>query len=575
VARTLEQARPSDAVAGEGSREAEAERSSSALHTLALITLIAGVLQAVAVIVLGTSEVDDVQRAAAEGSRAYVLAALISVACLWGVYAFRRKPTISLPLLLAWPVLVFLPLRGALSPLGLAYHGEFITYHFLGLVGAALCVWVPLRWVRSPELRARIGVSRWVPFVASTLGTAALLVAQVAGIPSLRLSVASGLAAAGAMLMLTTWAAAVATTWTVARPSGPRLAAALLMLPVATRVLFTGTGGVGAGLRGAPVHPDAMTWVGLAIVLVAAVVAALLRPRLEIWLQGLIAVVCMIAVGMLWIGYTYMFGVLEDGLDGIARSFLGFSLPYPAYVSTWQVFGFMLGLFFILATIYTCLVSSRDRNRGVALGLLAVAGIGLSSPHLVLLMAAGILSFVDTLVDPVQQRLADGDDDGESQGSTPAKSTGAFDVGELVEHLGRRLGAPESIGVDDVSVLRDDLDGVTYEVRARGGRRLELLLTVGLPGRGAPAFELVPDRGQGGQRPAHLLARTHRVAGDARALEAFGDRPLDALTRLPGARIRAWEAGWEIELSGREALAQADADALESVVRAVARAVRG
>lgn len=551
--------------------------SSPALHALALVTLVAGVLQAVAVVVLGTAEVDDVKRAASEGVGAYVLAALISVACLWGVYLSRRRPAISLPVLLSWPLLVYLPLRRALSPLGLAYHGEFILYHFLGLVGAAVCVWVPLRWAYDPILRARLGPLRWSTLPPAILGGLALLVAQIARVSSLRVETASGLATVGALCMLATWVVAVASTWRWARPSGARVAAALLIVPVVVRVLLTGDGGVAAGLRGAPVAAGATVWVGAAIVAVAVAVAGLLRPRLEIWLQALIAAVCILAVTLAWAAYTHWFGILEDGLDGIARSFLGFSLPYPAYVPTWRKFGFMLGLFFVLATIYTCLVSTRDRNRGVGLGLLAVAGIGLSSPHLVMLMTAGILVFVDTLVDPVQQQLATRlDHTGASPSPAPkaGRVDGDIELRELLARVAGRLGAPEPVAIDELSVLRDELDGVVYELRSRAGRKPELLITVGLPGRGAPSFELVPDAGQAGHRPAHLLARSHRVVGDARTLESVGDRPLDALTRLPRARVRAWDAGWETELSGCDALADADADALESVVRALVRAVQ-
>jgi hypothetical protein len=110
------------------------------------------------------------------------------------------------------------------------------------------------------------------------------------------------------------------------------------------------------------------------------------------------------------------------------------------------------------------------------------------------------------------------------------------------------------------------------DVRARvepAGSRIEL--SVGLPGRGDPVFELIPDPGKRGQRPAHLLARSHRVHGEMRALEAFGDAPLDALTCFPTAYLRAWEGGVSVDL-GRE-LISLRVDHLESLVRSLVRAL--
>ena len=71
-------------------------------------------------------------------------------------------------------------------------------------------------------------------------------------------------------------------------------------------------------------------------------------------------------------------------------------------------------------------------------------------------------------------------------------------------------------------------------------RVLVATLTVG-PALGAaevahasPLFELVADPGERGQRPAHLLARSHRIVGDARALERYGDAKRYYLEVRPG-----------------------------------------
>lgn len=558
--------------------DADSTSSPAATHTLALVALLAAVVQAVTVVVLGNAKMEAVQQAAAEGSFAYVLGTLIVVACLWGVYALRDRPAVALPLLLATPLLVWLPLRTRLSALGLAYHGEYIAYHFVALLSAVLCEWIPRRWATDPVRAARLGPLRWVPFGLSVITSVTLMLAHLSAIPGFRFAQAPALAAAGAVTALLLWGTCVAVAFR--RPAGAAatvptsragsIALALLLLPVLTRVLATGEGGPAAGLRGAPVDAGGVMLVAVAIVVVAALVAALLRPKMELWLHGLIAFVCMVAVAMAGAAYTYMFGVLEDGLDGVARSFLGFSVPYPAYVPTWQVVGFMLGMFFILLTVYTTLVSTRDRTRGVALAMLTVAGIGLSSPHLVLLMTAGVLVFADDLLFPPADPEPD-DAHGDAAGEGDGNQQGARDLTAVVEHVARRLDAAEPVTVDSLSMLRDEVEGVAFDLRARDGRKPELTLTVGLAGRTSPDYELVPDKGQGGHRPAHLLARTHRVVGDARALERLGDRPLDALTRLPHARVRAWEAGWEVELKGKQAVADADADAIEGVLRAVAR----
>jgi hypothetical protein len=143
----------------------------------------------------------------------------------------------------------------------------------------------------------------------------------------------------------------------------------------------------------------------------------------------------------------------------------------------------------------------------------------------------------------------------------------------LAERLGLDPPTEVATGPHAVSFgLRGEVGSSVLDVRARvepSSARIEL--SVGLPGRGDPVFELIPDPGKRGQRPAHLLARSHRLHGEMRALEAFGDAPLDALTCFPTAYLRAWDGGVSVDL-GRE-LVGLRVDHLEALVRSLARAL--
>jgi hypothetical protein len=120
--------------------------------------------------------------------------------------------------------------------------------------------------------------------------------------------------------------------------------------------------------------------------------------------------------------------------------------------------------------------------------------------------------------------------------------------------------------------LRGAVRDTAIDLRAKiDRRRTTIELIIGLPGRGAPVFELIPDTSGRGPRPAHLIARSHRIKGEPRAIEGLGDAPLDALTCFPTARLQAWDGGVEIEL-GPE-LSGLRVDTLEALVRNHVRAL--
>ena len=69
-------------------------------------------------------------------------------------------------------------------------------------------------------------------------------------------------------------------------------------------------------------------------------------------------------------------------------------------------------------------------------------------------------------------------------------------------------------------VVRGDVGDAPVDLRARAtsGDGWDVTITVGLLGRGRAPLGLVPEPGDDGHRPAHLLARTHRARGQVRLL---------------------------------------------------------
>ncbi|HET6584925.1 MAG TPA: hypothetical protein VFG69_15820, partial [Nannocystaceae bacterium] len=83
---------------------------------------------------------------------------------------------------------------------------------------------------------------------------------------------------------------------------------------------------------------------------------------------------------------------------------------------------------------------------------------------------------------------------------------------------------------------------------------------------------LEPSTGDGGSRPAHELGRTHRLQGDPRELERWGDALLDALFGLTTVRARLWSTGAEIDFGAD--LAPLDAKRIEQILRAAIDVLR-
>lgn len=543
---------------------------------IAAVALAAGLLQIIASVALGLASLERFTAAADERPAIYMVVAVLIGAGSLSVWLMRGRLAIALTLAAVWPVGMWYALRPHTSLLGLAYHGEFVLHHLAAMLCLFVAVGVPLAWAFDD----RLGKLRWFPAVFAVPGTLALVGSHLGRAPLGPLWLADrSLATTGAALLLLAWPVAIAVFWRQLGPRQRRPLSVLLLLPLLVRV---GTAGWD-GLSGELVPQAHIVWVGAALIVTGISTLVLLRPRLEHWVLAVVGIICLLGSMFAYYLYEHGFGELEDGLGGLLQSQFGFVVPYPSYVDDTRSAALMMGLFFMFVTVYAALVSAEDRVRGIALGLMVIAGIGFSSPHLALMFGTGALLVIEGMLPGAPDRELDAAPGYSAyvpqdleQAATPSDGQLAR-VHAVLDGLAERLGldAPTVVatGPHAASIgLRGELGGAVLDVRARvepGAARIEL--SVGLPGRGDSVFELIPDPGKRGQRPAHLLARSHRVHGEMRALETFGDAPLDALTCFPTAYLRAWDGGVSVDL-GRE-LVSLRVDHLEALVRSLARAL--
>jgi hypothetical protein len=551
----------------EGSR-----RSERSFWGIAAVALAAGLLQIIASVALGMASLDRFTAAANERPAIYMVVAVLIGAGSLSIWLMRERFTIALMLAAVWPLGMWYALRQHTSWLGLAYHGEFVLHHLSAVLCLFVAIGVPLAWAFDD----RLGKVRWFPALFAVPGTLALVGSHLGRAPLGPLWLADrSLATTGAALLLLAWPVAIAVFWRQLGPRQRRPLAVLLLLPLVVRVGAAGWD----GLSGELVPHEHIVWVGSALIVTGIAALLLLRPRLEYWVLAVVGVICLVGSMFAYWLYEHGFGELEDGLGGLLQSLFGFVIPYPSYVDDTRSAALMMGLFFMFVTVYSALVSAEDRVRGIALGLMVIAGIGFSSPHLALMFGTGALLVIEGLLPGAPAReleAAPSHITDHDQGTAPTEGQLAR-VHAVLDGLAERLGLdpPTEVATGRLAVsfgLRGEVGSSVLDVRARvepSSARIEL--SVGLPGRGDPVFELIPDPGKRGQRPAHLLARSHRLHGEMRALEAFGDAPLDALTCFPTAYLRAWDGGVSVDL-GRE-LVGLRVDHLEALVRSLARAL--
>lgn len=489
-----------------------------------------------ATVMLGLAPLEHLRVAAAEGAQPYLLGMLATVLGVIVVWFLRRRPLWAVVLLLVWQGAVFWPLRARTTGLGLAFHGEYVLHHFTGLLAAATCVAIGMHWIR----RADLGSARVVPGALAVLGTVALLVAHVLEQPSMGGHELPWLEQGGAATLLLAWGTALVLLWPRLHPSRLRWVAVALLLPFVIRVLMAwpeGLAGASVADSGRPV---------LMVAMVAGTVTALLafQPSVAPGVRALVMVFSGVATLILFFFYWFHFGNLEADLGGLAQSMFAFSLPYPRYVPAWQVVMVMVGLFAMFSAAYAGLVTPGQRTRGLALALLLVTGLGLSTPPLVLMTGAAALVWIDSLTGV-------GSDSAVGRGAArpPARP-----MDELLAEVAERLGLPDVVTLEDAGrsllAVRGERAETPVDLRARASTRgwWQVTVTVGVLGRGRAPLGLVPEPGDEGHRPAHLLARSHRARGQVRQLELLDDTFFDALVPFPQARVDLWDAGTRVRL---------------------------
>lgn len=521
---------------------------------LAAVALAAGILQVMATVMLGLASLEELRAAASEGARPYLLGTLAMMLGLGVAWLLRRRPVWSLVLLVGWTGAVLWPLHSRASLLGLAYHGEYVLHHFTGLVAAAACIAVATSWLR----RAELGLARFLPAGLALLGTLALVTAHVIEQPSLRGVPWPWMERSGTAALLLAWATTLLVLWRHLGPPRLRLVAAALLLPFVVRVVFA----FPESLEGASVVDEGRVPLMVTMVLSGLVTFVSFRPALQPGIRGMVLVFSGFATLMLYYFYWRGFGELEAGLGGLAQSVFAFSLPYPTYFGGFgalKVWAVMLGLFATFAAAYSGLVCPGQRVRGAALALMIVAGLGLSTPPLTLMTGAAALVWLDSILGGgAGQRVWKAPDD-------PMET--------VLEGAAERMSLPEVLVLDDggrsLLSLRGEVAEVAVDLRARPvSAGWDLTLVVGVLGRGRPPLSLLPEPGDDGHRPAHLLGRTHRAAGQVRQLELLEDDLLDALLPFPDARVELWDAGSRVRLGAD--LGGLDDERLARLVRALA-----
>lgn len=526
----------------------------SAAPVLVVCALVGGLLQILASIHLGIQRVDALTAAAQEGPGIYLLAVLGCGVGLGALWILRARPLVATVAFLLWQLAVLWPLAKRMTLLGVSLHGEFILHHFVALVAALACVAFATALANAPEL----GRLRWLGVFAVVIGVACGLTGHVGATLHMGVRIAPMLHAVATLTLVGSAILWFALDVHQHGSTPSRWAALPLFVPFVLKIVATG-----------PLAQDAQIpaqWRGTitgVLIVCAFAITGLMRPRPNRPVAIAITISSALTIAMLYLVYRRDFGEVEDGLGGLVQTLIGFVPPYPQYVPSWALVVAMLGAFSALHTAAGAMATTLDRDRGTALALVLVTGIGLSSPQLALMTGAGLLAFA-------AHRARD------DEASPPA-----FPLPELLQEVASKLGlslatVPGARAGVELSALRGSMGGVAIDVRAQSGPKgrenqsgtsaARLRMRVGLQGRGRPLVALEPSVGDGGARPAHEIGRSHRLQGDPRELERWGDGLLDALFGLASVRARLWSTGAEIDFGGD--LAQLDAARIERILRA-------
>ncbi|MBX7082460.1 MAG: hypothetical protein K1X88_24860 [Nannocystaceae bacterium] len=520
----------------------------STAATLAAFALVGGLLQILASAVLGMERLDALTAASQEGPWMYLAAAAGVVAGCVALWILRRRPMIAALSFLLWQAAILWPLSRRMSWVGLALHGEFLLHHFIAT--ACACATLVLAWAVVRE-RGR-GAMRWPAAVC-------LVVAALAGawghLAQVRGAVRAEQLGHGLVVVATLAASALLVgRELIAQPrSRTRWAAAVLLAPLAVRALASGP----FALAHAPVPPGLRApFLGL-LVLAAAALTVLLRPRPPRAIAIGMTLLSALSVATLYLVYRGSFGKLEDGLGPLVQSMLGFLPPYPEAVPTLVLVTVMVGAFLALQTAGGSLSADDARDRGIGLALVMVAGVGWSNPQLVLMSGVGLTLFAIDL-DGVQAPPR----------PPPRPLAQVFDELARMLQLEASTVAADRRGRRVLHALRGVHRGLPLELRAElDGERASVRGHIGSIGRGRPDALLVP--GPGANRPAHPLARTHAVQGSLRVLEHHGEGLLDAC--LPFSTLTLGLSGAGAEFSFGDDLHGFDDAPVAALLRALAR----
>jgi len=501
---------------------------------LAAITLIAGIVQLFAVVHLGRWSERQLYGAALEGPGLYILvvagllAAIAVTRWLWFHPRRTREiagaATIVVLGLAAWWLYPRISWRGCV------YHGEFILHHFLvicsALVGWSLC----RAWIRSRQL----GRWRFVGPVAGAFGIAVMLGAHLASLPRLTLTIPSLLVMIGVGAIVAAPLLALASlpglgSWK------RRAVAGLVVLPILVRVVLAGPSGLLGGLVAGSLVPYLLASLGLCVVAAWRLPGRAAGRGTRLYLGILAAGTTYFLYSM----YSKKYGFVEADLASLGHSLFGFDLPYPDYIPLWAMLACGAGFTALLTAAWESIVISERRAQGLALGLLCIAGLGLSSPQVVLMSSLGGLLLVHSLSGHPETV------------ATRKPAATAIPLPKILDTLGEKLDLGEVVSLAQPAYtllsLRGEVSGTAIRLQARtpDETNWQLELEVGVIGRCEPQCELRPGR-RGREHAIDILAATHRLFGDPRDLERFPPALFDHLAEFPDSAFSIWPGGFRV-----------------------------
>lgn len=521
----------------------------SSFHSLSLpsllaATFIAAGLQLFAVIQLQFLPPDLLRTLIGHGPGFYLLAFALSFALLgFGWYQSRR-------LQIHTRLLIFVVLGGVLSWLlktfrptwafGLIYYGELLLHHFVAVLCGLLCWLASWRGFRSPTAQS----TPWFKF--ASLGVLALITLSVIFLLGYHFS-SSQLAEpfspwveqSKAIATLGLWTSGLLTAlirWNHFNSWRTHLVTFLLFVPLILRISF----GFRAAIHGHPLASQVFPPIFSLLLLTGIALLVLWRPafyRLPLLILTVLSAACSLLIHRL---YVHQFGFFEQQLTGVIRSFLGFDLPYPGYLQAWQLYLFTGTIFVCLFLLARAFASKSEHAYGLSFGIILLAGIGFSNAQLVLLYAAGLLTWIHL--------------HSEAKLYAPPPSPPPVPIDQLLKELAETfaLALPVSVQQKNQQLLwlRGTLQGIDMELRARQlkTQNWHVQLSVGIVGRRRPQLHIAPENFDHFHHEEHVSHKNIR----------------QSLAVFPRAHAQFWTSGCRIEFG--DELGRMDTDHLRHLI---------